>query len=158
MEEQKLKQLVRISNTDINGNKNIYIALRKIKGISFSFSNAMLNELNINKNKKAGLLSLEEIQKIEGMIKNPSSLPKWLFNRRSDPETGENNHIVGPTLKLKNESDIKSLKKIKSYRGIRHSMGQPSRGQRTRSHFRKGTSLGVNKKKLAPQKKVNKKE
>ena len=37
------------------------------------------------------------------------------------------------------------MKKIKSYRGVRHSQRQPVRGQRTRSHFRKGKSMGVSK-------------
>jgi len=47
--------------------------------------------------------------------------------------------------------DIKRLKKIKSYRGIRHNLGQPVRGQRTKSHFRtnrkKSGAVGVKPKK-----------
>ena len=42
------------------------------------------------------------------------------------------------------------MKKIKSYKGWRHAMGQPVRGQRTRSHFRKGSSVGVIKAKAKP--------
>ena len=39
------------------------------------------------------------------------------------------------------------LKEIKSYRGLRHSLKLPVRGQRTRSHFRtKGNAMGVKKK------------
>jgi len=55
-------------------------------------------------------------------------------------------------LKLRKEFDIKRLKKVKSYRGMRHAFGLPVRGQRTRSHFRKGRSVGVQKKKVKPQK------
>jgi len=42
------------------------------------------------------------------------------------------------------------LKKMKSYKGWRHSLGQPVRGQRTRSHFRKGSAIGVMKTKAKP--------
>ena len=57
--------------------------------------------------------------------------------------------------------DIKRLKKIRSFRGWRHALGQPTRGQRTRSHFRskkKGKSIGVTKKKVeaAPEAKEGK--
>ena len=55
-------------------------------------------------------------------------------------------HLTGADLTLSKELDIKRLKKIKSYRGIRHSIGQPVRGQRTRSHFRTGVSVGVQRK------------
>ena len=51
-------------------------------------------------------------------------------------------------LDIKKEFDIKRLREIKSYRGIRHSAKLPSRGQRTRSHFRKkGIAMGVKRKK-----------
>jgi small subunit ribosomal protein S13 len=46
---------------------------------------------------------------------------------------------------LKKEFDIKRLKKIRSYRGLRHATGRPVRGQRTKGHFRSKTSLGVAK-------------
>jgi small subunit ribosomal protein S13 len=44
------------------------------------------------------------------------------------------------------EFDIKRMKQIKSYKGMRHSLKQPVRGQRTRSHFRTtGVAVGVKK-------------
>ena len=49
---------------------------------------------------------------------------------------------------LQNEFDIRRLKKIKSYKGIRHSLGQPVRGQRTKAHFRKGRAVGVKRVKV----------
>ena len=50
-------------------------------------------------------------------------------------------------LDIQKEFDIKRLKKIKSYRGLRHAQGLPVRGQRTRSHFRKkGGAVSVRKK------------
>ena len=57
-------------------------------------------------------------------------------------------HKVGTNLELQKEFDISRLKKIRSYRGQRHSSGLPMRGQRTRSHFRKNKkkSVGIKKK------------
>ena len=57
-------------------------------------------------------------------------------------------------LSFAEENDIKMMKKIRSYRGVRHGMGLPVRGQRTKSNFRKNkgkVSLGVIKKKEAPK-------
>ena len=52
-------------------------------------------------------------------------------------------------LDLKKETDLKRLKKIKSYRGIRHAANLPLRGQRTKAHFRKNKQKGVGIKKKA---------
>ena len=149
----KIKAIVRIANTDLDGNKGIYNALRKIKGISFMFSNAICNYLDMDKNKKAGVLSEKEIKDIENLIENPKDFPNWLLNRRKDYDTGENLHLISSKLRLTKEFDIKRLKKLKSYKGLRHSLGLTVRGQKTRSHFRKGRSIGVQKKKLQQQKK-----
>ena len=67
------------------------------------------------------------------------------MNRRKDIESGETKHLIGSELELQKEFDIKRLKKIRSYRGLRHALGQPVRGQRTRSHFRakKRKAVGV---------------
>jgi len=79
-------------------------------------------------------------------VENPSSLPGWLLNRRKDYETGEDTHVTTAKLRLSYEFDLKRLKKVKSYRGLRHAWGLPVRGQRTRSNFRHGKSVGVMKK------------
>lgn len=151
-----MKQIVRIINADIPGNKQIYTALRYITGVSYSFSNAVLIVLDIDKHKKVGDLTDEEIKKIEDAIKNPQkyNIPFYLYNRKKDPETGENKHIITSALKLQTEIDIKKLKRIKSYRGIRHALGLPTRGQKTKGHFRHGRTIGVSKKKMAPAKKA----
>ena len=57
--------------------------------------------------------------------------------------TGEDSHLLGSNLDLNEELDIKRLKKIRSFRGYRHAMGQPTRGQSTRSHFRTNRKKGV---------------
>ena len=149
-EEQELKYFVRIANTDLDGNKSIKHALMKIKGIGFMFSNAILHTAGIEKTKKAGYLSDDDVAKIDDIIKDPSKfkIPAWLFNRRKDPEENIDKHLNGSNLAFVQDNDIKMMKKMKSYKGIRHSLGLPVRGQRTRSNFRKnkGNVLGVKKK------------
>lgn len=149
-QKQELKYFVRIANTDLEGDKKIHNALAKIKGISCMFSNAVLNAARIEKTKKAGYLSDDEVNKIDEIIKYPSkfAIPSWMFNRKKDPEDNMDKHLVGSTLAFMQDNDIKMMKKIKSYRGIRHSLGLPVRGQRTKSNFRKnkGKVMGVKKK------------
>jgi|SRR3989344_6226088 len=153
-----IKGILRIANSDINGSKTIYHGLTKIKGISFMFSNAICNNLNLDKFRKIGTLNEQEVKAIESLIKDPSSLPKWLLNRRKDYDTGKDLHLVSAQLNLSKEFDIKRLKKLKSYRGIRHALGQPVRGQRTRSHFRTGISVGVQRKAALTAQKAAEKE
>jgi small subunit ribosomal protein S13 len=140
-------RIVRILSSDIEGKTAIYAGLTKVKGISWSFANAICKALNLDKRKKIGALTDKEIEKISEFIKNPT-VPTYIYNRRNDFETGENKHLIGSDLDLSKEFDIKRLKKIKSYRGLRHSVGLPSRGQRTKSHFRtnKKKSVGIKKK------------
>ena len=149
-EEQELKYFVRIANTDLDGNKPIQNALTKIKGISFMLSSAILNSARVEKTKKAGYLSDEHVSRIDEIIKEPAKfgIPSWLFNRKRDPEDNTDRHLVGSTLSFVQDNDIKMMKKMKSYKGIRHSLGLPVRGQRTRSNFRrnKGKVMGVKKK------------
>ncbi len=148
--KQELKYFVRIANTDLDGNKHIHLSLTKIKGIGFMFSNAILNAANINKTKKAGYLNDEEVAKIDEIIKEPLKfkMPSWLFNRKKDPEDNSDKHLTGANLTFIQDNDIKMMKKIKSYKGVRHSLGLPVRGQRTRSNFRrnKGKVMGVKRK------------
>ncbi len=151
--KQEIKHLVRIANTDLDGSKKLYHALTKIKGISFVFANMVCNLANVDKTKKTGFLSDQEVSRLNDIIKTPGkfNVPSWILNRRKDYETNEDNHLLGPDLKFTQDNDIKRLKKIKSYRGVRHSGGLPVRGQRTKSNFRKNKgkgSLGVKRKKI----------
>ncbi len=140
------ERIIRILSTDIEGKMKIFPALTKIKGISWSFSNAICKILKINKNQKIGSLNDEETKKVVEFIKNPS-VPKFILNRRIDFETGKDKHIIGVDLELQNEFDIKRLKKIKSYKGYRHMSKLTVRGQRTRGNFRKNRAKGVGIKK-----------
>ena len=146
--EENLESLIRIFSVDIPGTKNVYVGLTKIKGISWAISNLVCIKLNFPRTKKISELTKEEIQKIEHFLKNLEA-PDFLKNRRLDQETGKTEHFLSVDLDLKKQFDIKRLKKIKSYKGMRHSLKLPVRGQRTRSHFRTkgGAAVGVQKKK-----------
>ena len=156
--EIREESLVRILSTDIPGSKSLIVGLIRIKGLSWSFANALCVLLKLDKKRKISTLSKEEIDKISEFIKNPTSikgLPEFLMNRRKDFETGLTGHITGSDLDIQKEFDIKRLKKIRSYRGWRHATGQPTRGQRTKSHFRKAgkkKAVGVQSNKPAPAK------
>ena len=149
-QKQELKYFVRIANTDLDGNKPISHALIKIKGISFMFANAICNSAKIDKLKKTGYLSEQESAKLDSVIKEPLKFgfKPWLLNRKKDPEDNSDRHLVGSTLTFVQDNDIKMMKKMKSYKGIRHSLALPVRGQRTKSNFRrnKGKVLGVKRK------------
>jgi small subunit ribosomal protein S13 len=144
--EKYEERLVRILNRDIEGKLNVYVGLTKIKGISWGLANAICKVLKLDKKRKIGSLSKEELESISEFVKHPK-IPTYLLNRRLDIETGENKHLTGNDLELQKEFDIGRLKKIKSYRGLRHAVGLPVRGQRTKSHFRKNKKKGVGIKK-----------
>jgi len=131
--------LVRILGKDLRGDRKVIAGLRGIKGVSWAISNAICVSKKIDPNKKIMELNSEEIARIEQFFSNPE-IPSFLKNRRKDFDDGLDKHMNGADLRLRGEFDIKRLKKIKSYKGIRHAAGQPVRGQRTRSHFRKNKS------------------
>jgi small subunit ribosomal protein S13 len=148
-EEQKIRQLVRISNTDLNGAQQALYALARIRGVGVMLANAGCKIAGVAPTQKIGLVSEDSIRKLESIFKNPEQhgIPAWMVNRRKDPETGKNMHLLGADLEFTQDNDIKMMKKLKCYKGIRHIQGQPVRGQRTRSHFRKnkGKVQGVKK-------------
>ena len=162
--EQKpaVKHIIRVANTDLEGAKPVYLAMKKIKGISFSFSSMLCHIAGISKDKKAGSLTEAEVTKLNEIIKEPLKFnaPAWMLNRRKDYETGKDIHLITSDRQFTQENDIKRMRMIKSYKGSRHSAGRPARGQRTKSNFRRskakgGTTLGVQKKKVqGEQKKV----
>ena len=147
-EQQEFRYMIRLLDKDINGNLQARHALTKVYGIKYFLSNAICNLAQIDRTVKMGALSDQAIKKIQSIVQNPEEIPSWAFNRKKDRETGVNKHLVGADLKLNKEMDIKHLRKIKCYRGVRHSLGLPVRGQRTRSNFRQGKTVGVKKKSL----------
>jgi len=155
---EQVKGIVRIIGADVKGEAQLFTSLQKIKGVGGSLANAVCKVHKLDRNRKIGTLTDEEIKKIEETLKKPEKfgIPSWMFNKRKDLETGENKHIVGPDLKFTQEQDIKRMIKIKSYKGVRHMFGLPVRGQRTKSSFRKGRTVGVVRKKVMPAKKGEK--
>ena len=145
-EKRYEEKMVRLMSEDIEGSMKVYPALTKITGVSWGIANATCSALKLDKNRKVGSLTAEEIKEITAFIKKPE-IPSFLFNRNRNLETGEDIHLSGTGLELQKEFDIKRLKKIKSYRGIRHAAGQPVRGQRTKAHFRKNKTKGMGVKK-----------
>ena len=153
-EKDNFRYFVRIANTDLDGNKPIAHALKKIKGVNFMFSNMICNLAGIDKKIKTGYLNDEQVKKIDDVLNNPSKFnaPSWMLNRRKNYEDGKDYHIVTGNLSFAEATDIKRMKKTRSYRGVRHGQGLPVRGQRTKANFRKNkgrASLGVAKKAAA---------
>ncbi|MCA9485918.1 MAG: 30S ribosomal protein S13, partial [Nanoarchaeota archaeon] len=138
---------VRIAGYDIPGNKMLLPGLTRVKGVSWVMSKATCTRLKLDFKRKMSDLSKDEIAKIESFLKNPD-VPDHMKNSQNDLETGETKHFVGNDLDMKKDFDIRRMKKIRSYRGVRHTNKLPVRGQRTRSNFRKkGQAVRVRKKK-----------
>ncbi len=152
---EELVKLVRILSKDIRGDMKLYRGLCQISGVSWAFSNAICKLLKMDKDKLIQDLNESEIRKIEEFIRNPVGVPVYLKNRRKDRDAGADKHIYGTDLNLQVDFDIKRMKKIKSFKGIRHSLGQPVRGQRTKSHFRANKKKsGMSSKSAKPQAKM----
>ncbi|MFH1294567.1 MAG: 30S ribosomal protein S13 [Candidatus Aenigmatarchaeota archaeon] len=143
----KPQQIIRLAETNLDGNKPVKAAIRRVPGIGFMTANIITKKLNLE-GKTLGELSDADQKKLEEAIMNTDKLemPVWMLNRRKDPETGEDGHLVASKLQFTKKMDINMMKKLKTYKGIRHSTGLPVRGQRTRSSFRKGKTVGVRKK------------
>lgn len=143
--EEDFKHMIRIARKDINGNKTIENALADVKGVGKALSRAIGIVMDLDLNQKIGYLSDDEIEKIEETIKDPKShdVPDWMLNRRNDYETGKTGHLIESDLVMTLRDDLNRMKKTRSYKGRRHEVGLPVRGQRTKSTFRKGSSVGV---------------
>lgn len=148
---QEYRHILRILGTDVQGTLKTVYALKQIKGISLSLSNAVLKKAGVNPDLRVGYLTETEIDKIEDIIREPAKygLPSWLFNRRKEMETGKDIHLIGADLVLRTKMDIDKEKEIKSWRGYRHAYGLKVRGQRTKTTGRAGKALGVKKKAVA---------
>ncbi len=106
----------RIAGVDIPSNKRIEIALTYIYGIGRTTAQKILREAGIDFGKKASELTEEEVAKIREII--------------------DRDYKVEGELRKEVAMNIKRLMEIGCYRGLRHRMGLPVRGQRTRSNAR----------------------
>ena len=107
--------MARITGIELKDNWKVGYALTNIKGIGWSLSGSILETLKIDKDKRVSDLTTDEISKIA------SEIEKY-------PNEGELIRQV--------RSGVARLQAIGSYRGLRHSRGLPSRGQRTKSNAR----------------------
>ncbi|MGQ9543429.1 MAG: 30S ribosomal protein S13 [Candidatus Bathyarchaeia archaeon] len=145
---REFRHIVRVKGTDLDGSKRLLRSLTKIKGVGVSLANAIVRIAGFKPDTRLGYLTEPEVTKIEDMISDPSKygIPPHLLNRRKDQETGRNLHLTTADLTLKTKMDIDLMKNMKTWRGIRHSLGLKVRGQRTRTTGRKGKAVGVKKK------------
>lgn len=125
--------MARIAGTNIPTEKRLEIALTYIYGIGLKTSQDMLKNLSIDPNQRVKDVSESDLSKIREYI--------------------DKNLTVEADLSRVVSGNIKRLKEIKSYRGLRHSAGLPSRGQRTKTNARtkrgKKVTMGSGKKKAA---------
>ncbi len=120
----------RVIGIDIPDNKRLEISLMYIYGIGRRLSNEICAKLGLDPNMKAHNLNEDEIAKINGLLASQ--------------------YVVEGDLRRQIQNNIKRLISIHCYRGMRHRLGLPVRGQRTRtnSRTRKGKRKTVaNKKK-----------
>lgn len=106
----------RVVGVDIPNDKSIWISLTRIAGIGQYTSEQILKEAKIEKSKRAGELTEDELSRITQII--------------------DRNYIVGGQLRRQMTQNIARLRHISCYRGIRHRKGLPVRGQCTQSNAR----------------------
>nr|YP_010850684.1 ribosomal protein S13 [Lophurella hookeriana]WGH13424.1 ribosomal protein S13 [Lophurella hookeriana] len=126
--------MARIEGVDLPKNKRIKIGLTYIYGIGLSKSAEILYTTNINENIKVKDLNDEQIISIRNILSN--------------------NYQLEGNLRRSETMNIKRLMEIGCYRGRRHRLNLPLRGQRTRTNARtgRGTKKTIAGKKKAPRK------
>jgi len=147
---ENYKHIVRIGGSDIDGQENLLQGLTRIKGVGLRMSRAIITKTEIDPSRRLGYLTDAEIKKIEKVVKDPvaSDFPDWYINRPRDRMSGRMLHLTGSDLDFAHRNDIDRLRRIKSWRGIRHSLGLRVRGQHTRTTGRGGMAVGVSRKKV----------
>lgn len=126
---------MRILGITIPNDKRVEIALTAIYGIGRPRAHAILDKAQVEYGRKAKELTVEEENRIRSVIE------KGGFKIEGD-------------LKREVAGNVKRLKDIKSYRGVRHTRRLPTRGQRTKTNAR--TLKGVKKTMGSGRRKVEK--
>ena len=108
--------MARIANVVIPDNKQVGISLTYIYGIGPVFARNILESTKIDPTTRVKDLTEGELKKIRDEI--------------------DSNYIVEGDLQRQVSGNVKRLKDIQAYRGVRHKNGLPSRGQRTRTNAR----------------------
>jgi small subunit ribosomal protein S13 len=117
--------MARIAGVTIPSEKQVWVALTYIYGIGETTSRAILAAAKIEPTTRVKDITEAEEQKINEIIGNK--------------------HLVEGDLKRLVTNNIKRIKEINSYKGIRHKAGLPANGQRTRTNARtrKGRAIAV---------------
>lgn len=140
--------LVRLVNTDLDGKLNVVNALAGIKGVNNRLSRIVAVHAGVPLTERIGNMTDDQLDAINGALDAIEDyVPVWMRNRRMDPTTGDDVHMVGSEIDLTLEEDVNTLKKIKSWKGHRHDKNLPVRGQRTKANGRTGATVGVQRKK-----------
>lgn len=148
-EADDFNYIVRIAATDLDGTKPVFLALTGIKGIGERVASVVTDRATVPRNKRIGTLSEEQIEELSDAVTNITEIaPSWMLNRQKDINTGEDLHLLRQELDGQLRQDLNRLKKIRSYRGIRHERGQKVRGQRTRANGRSGMAMGVSRQRV----------
>ena len=106
---------MRILGITIPNNKHLDVGLTSLYGIGISRARKILKEVNIDPNIKADTLTVDEENSIRKVIETMS---------------------IEGALKREIAYNIKRLKDIKTYRGVRHMKRLPVNGQRTKTNSR----------------------
>ncbi len=148
MEQREILKRLRLAGTTLEGDKPVVIALTYIKGVSHTLANAIAEKAGVDKWALLGTLSDEQLAKLEEVMRDPArfGVPWWMLNRQRDPDDGESRHIIGDDLDFVVRQDIDRMKKMRSWKGIRHALGLKVRGQRTKTTGRVGRTVGYQRK------------
>lgn len=132
--------MVRLLGMVMQDNNRVEYALTRLYGIGWATAGKICKAAGIDTHKKLGQLNEEEIKKMTAVI--------------------ENTYKVEGDLREELSENIKRLREIVSYRGLRHVKGLPVRGQRTKSNARtkkgKRKTVGALKKEVWAKMEQNK--
>lgn len=142
--EPEIRHIVRIANTDLEGKRSVQYALTGIKGIGRRTAKIISTNAGLDPIATIGYLKDAELEKLQLSVDNITTIvPTWMVNKQNDIMSGEDRHLIGIDVMLGLNEDLNLMKKMRSYKGVRHEKGLRVRGQRTRSTGRKGRTVGV---------------
>merc|ERR1712228_351639 len=119
--------------------------MTKIRGIGRRFSDLVLKKSEIDRTKRAGQLTADEIERIQTTMTNPKNfkIPTWFLNRQKDIKDGKDSQLTSNALSNKLREDLERMKKIRLHRCIRHMWTLRVKGQKTKTTGRHGRTVGV---------------
>merc|ERR1712154_74836 len=87
--QDSFQHILRIQNTNIDGNIKIGHALTSIRGMGARFTDLVLKKAEIDLSKRAGQINEEELERIAQVMANPKNfkIPTWFLNRRGTGKT-----------------------------------------------------------------------